>query len=197
MKHRQPLAQYFAPRLSAERAARVWARVARTLPPQRRRWSRPAWRLAIATIAALAVLLTLATAAHDPMDGTVVETGAGQGQLVHLPDGSQLALVAFTRLRLEQVGMHDVRLALEAGALEARVTHVAGRSFVLRAGDVEIRVVGTRFTASRDALGAVEVRVDEGRVTVAEGHGPDRFVEAGQTWQSTLAEAPPVPADET
>jgi len=78
------------------------------------------------------------------------------------------------------------------------VTHRPGRSFVVAAGGVEVRVIGTRFSvANEDAQDGsdgtrVEVRVERGVVEVR-GAGPNAAtvrVEAGHSWsQVTKTEA--------
>ena len=76
---------------------------------------------------------------------------------------------------------------LARGRIACDVTHREGRSFVVAAGGVEVRVVGTRFSvANEEAEGGtrVEVRVERGAVEVR-GAGPDAEVvrvEAGHSW---------------
>jgi hypothetical protein len=64
--------------------------------------------------------------------------------------------------------------------------------FVVQAGDVRVRVVGTRFGVSR-GRDAVTVDVTKGIVEV-ESHGEIQRVGAGQRWSSSVGlAAPPVP----
>jgi transmembrane sensor len=89
----------------------------------------------------------------------------------------------------------SLKLVLGRGRIACDVTHREGRSFVVAAGGVEVRVVGTRFSvANEDAEGGtrVEVRVERGAVEVR-GAGPDAEVvrvAAGHSWsQVTKTEA--------
>jgi transmembrane sensor len=82
----------------------------------------------------------------------------------------------------------SVRLDLERGRVDVEATHATKRTFVVATGDVEVFVVGTRFSVSAD--GAVRVHVDEGRVRVHSDSG-DRFVSGGEEW---VEEEPAAPA---
>ncbi len=76
-----------------------------------------------------------------------------------------------------------VLILLERGAATFEVAPRAGRPpFVLQAGEVSVRVVGTRFTVSRSG-DAASVDVTEGHVeVVAQGHRVQ--VHAGESWSS-------------
>jgi hypothetical protein len=69
---------------------------------------------------------------------------------------------------------------------------------VVQAGDVRVRVIGTRFTVSRDGDGA-RVDVEHGTVEVL-AHGQTSLVHAGERWPKaflTTADAPPPSLDPT
>jgi transmembrane sensor len=80
----------------------------------------------------------------------------------------------------------NTRLKLDAGRVVFDVTRDPGRDFVVAAGGVEVRVIGTRFSVERRSLAGqerVRVSVERGVVEVmlAPGAAPIRLL-AGQSW---------------
>jgi hypothetical protein len=69
----------------------------------------------------------------------------------------------------------------KAGVLDLRVDHKPGRLFVVKAGDVEVEDVGTRFSVDWDGGKNVDVRVTEGSVKVKSG-GKEFSLAAGQAF---------------
>lgn len=106
-------------------------------------------------------------------------TGRGQQLSVTLPEGSALRLDTATRI---DVSLHRRQriLQLPQGQALFDVKPDAGRPFLVRAGPVQITVLGTRFSArytegGLDA-GHTRVVVEEGRVRlarVADAGGPE------------------------
>ena len=151
-------------------------RSARTLPPERprlnpRTWSQKQRRTALAT-AALA-LLTLVAVRFWGGGGLAdaYSTGIGEQRTIALPDGSTVELNARSSLRVHLTDrQRDVAL-LEGQAL-FRVAKDAQRPFVVRAGDAQVRAVGTEFDVYRKESETV-VTVVEGRVETYDdsGHG--------------------------
>lgn len=72
------------------------------------------------------------------------------------------------------------RIQWERGALTVEVTPQRGIDLVVATREAEVRVVGTGFTVSRDALGT-HVAVLHGRVEVRCGAGEPRFLGGGET----------------
>jgi FecR protein len=97
---------------------------------------------------------------------------------------------------------HGVDVVLDRGAVTCEVAPRRGRPpFVVDAGDVRVRVVGTRFTVTRDTL-ATSVAVDHGVVEVIEGgkvttlHDGERWPQLGRTVSDPGARAlEPGPVD--
>jgi len=193
----EPLAKHLPPRLSQARLARQWGAIEARTGRGRgaRRFAIPVG-LVLAAGAALAVLVLVrrapsGAAAATLVDGTWLESpAAGPAPAVVLADGSRVALGANSRLRVTSTRPDAVRLDLERGRVDVQATHVEKRSFVVAAADVEVHVVGTRFTVEDD--GPVRVHVEEGKVRVHDPDG-DRFVAAGEEW----AEAPRAKASST
>jgi hypothetical protein len=85
---------------------------------------------------------------------------------VTLEDGSSLLLSSHTRARLEE-GDRVTRCTIDVGKVLFHVSAQHGREFLVKAGETELTVVGTRFSVSRDPSGVVEVLVSEGVVRVS------------------------------
>jgi hypothetical protein len=75
-------------------------------------------------------------------------------------------------------------VVMKPGELDLHVEHKPGRLFVVKAGDVEIEDVGTRFTVAYDGKN-VDVRVTEGEVKVKRA-GKEVSVKAGNAWTIEL-----------
>jgi hypothetical protein len=76
-----------------------------------------------------------------------------------------------------------VEVILDRGSVECKVAKRHGRPpFVVRAGSVQVEVVGTRFAVTRDGDGA-NVSVTEGIVKVISG-GKIHRVAGGQHWHA-------------
>jgi transmembrane sensor len=142
------------------------ARPARTPLPAKPDIKPLAWsqkrRMALAT-AALA-LLALVTVRFWGGGGLAdaYSTGIGEQRTIALPDGSTVELNARSSLRVRLTDrQRDVTL-LEGQAL-FRVAKDARRPFVVRAGDAQVRAVGTEFDVYRKESETV-VTVVEGRV---------------------------------
>lgn len=143
-------------------AAEVLARLERRL--QRRRRA----QAALSSVAALMLAGTVAwqvrgrapTEARAPASTIVVNAPAGQV----LPDGSRVELRPGAVIRLE---FSDAirRVVLERGEAHFAVTKNVERPFVVQAGAVEARAVGTAFSVELTSS-RTEVVVTEGKVAV-------------------------------
>lgn len=129
------------------------------------RWWRPvAWS---GVAAALAVGSFFGFRAVQPKSEseTRYATSAGAYERARLADGSTLELNAASVARV-RFTTTERRVELESGEAHFEVAHDAARPFVVSAGGVAVRAVGTAFNV-RFGPGAVEVTVSEGKVTVA------------------------------
>lgn len=113
-------------------------------------------------------LLLLAVAGGWWLDyrvpSVVYATGVGQRQSIVLADGSQLALNARSRLAVKTTWCRR-QLELQAGEAMFTVAHEPFRPFVVRAGGLQIRDIGTRFDVRLLADGT-SVSVLEGEVVL-------------------------------
>ncbi len=100
-------------------------------------------------------------------------TNAGY-ERARLDDGSTLELNTASAARVRFTAA-ERRVELDSGEAHFEVAHDTARPFVVHAGGVTVRAVGTAFNV-RLVAGAVEVTVTEGKVTVAPvpAAGPER-----------------------
>ena len=74
-----------------------------------------------------------------------------------------------------------VVIQMTRGTIDMQVTHDPSRVLIVRAGDIEIEDIGTRFSVEYDGKAHVEVRVTEGDVKVKRA-GQHTDVAAGFAW---------------
>jgi len=92
-------------------------------------------------------------------------TGIANDRDVALSDGSRIALGAATQLRMHFTTGHR-NIDLHDGEAFFHVAHDVARPFVVAAGEVSIRAVGTAFDVRRTGE-RVTITVAEGRVRIA------------------------------
>jgi transmembrane sensor len=102
--------------------------------------------------------------AHRTRTSEHYEANAGAQRRVALRDGSTVDLNTGSEMRVQITG-RERRVALGAGEAHFQVMPDAARPFVVTAGGVSVRAVGTAFSV-RLADDAVDVLVVEGRVEV-------------------------------
>jgi transmembrane sensor len=141
--------------------------------PRRRPLRTWAWAGLAAALAAGAFLgwRTVSRPPEIPYATTV----AGY-ERARLDDGSTLELNAATAVRV-QFTPAERRVRLETGEAHFAVAHDAARPFIVSAGGVAVRAVGTAFNVRYGADGAVVVIVTEGKVRVGQA-GPASSAEA-------------------
>jgi transmembrane sensor len=96
----------------------------------------------------------------------VHSTSTGGYERVVLADGSVVELNGNSEVRIDFVPQ-ERRVALVRGEAHFTVAHDSARPFVVGAGQVFVRAVGTAFNVRR-ATAAVEVLVTEGKVQLAQ-----------------------------
>lgn len=95
---------------------------------------------------------------------------------------SEVVLGASSELGVQGSDERGWLLELVRGRVDCHVAARAARpDFVTRAGEVEVRVVGTRFSVEHDAGRDARVSVQEGRVRVSE-RGQSVLLAAGERW---------------
>ena len=155
-----------------------------TLTPAPRRWSRTfAWA---GLAAALAFGSFLGWHALRPPATIHYTTTVAGYERARLDDGSTLELNAASAARV-QFTAAERRVELTNGEAHFAVAHDTARPFIVNAGGIAVRAVGTAFNVRYTDAGAIEVTVTEGKVAVSgtERVDPDAlsnaiFVTAGQ-----------------
>lgn len=104
------------------------------------------------------------------------QTGVAERRVERLSDGSEINLNAQTDVLIELAAQRHVEL--RQGEAFFSVSQDTQRPFLVSAGDVQIRVVGTGFNVDRTAR-RVDVRVAHGTVNVMAG-GARWTLHAGQ-----------------
>src|SRR5450631_1272172 len=125
------------------------------------------WRRAMPWASAATVLLGLATAfwAWQGYVRSNPATAMGEIRQVPLADGSRITLDERSRVSVRyETATRLVRL--ESGEVLFEVAKDPRRPFVVQAGNIRVRAVGTAFVVRRHADGDVEVTVSEGTVDI-------------------------------
>lgn len=189
--------RFVQPSVTDARVERLWENVSQRLEPHPAR----AWRWLVlcgALSGAAAGVFFLWKAPNDVEPARAVLADAkletkSDELSVTLADGSQVQLGAQSALQVRGGQSSAVSLALSRGQVTCDVTHREGRRFSVRAGDVEVRVVGTKFSvkASAGASPRVEVAVLRGVVEVESQRRPGVVarVAAGEVWVQDLERA--------
>jgi len=173
-----------------------WARVERsvfaeldastvptTVPAAR---PRHRWMLMAAPLAAAAAVILWFVMRPDGhgIDGPRVVTGDTPTTLSF--GDAEITASAHSALELNGSADSGVLIVVERGGATFAVAKRHGRPpFDVRAGDIRVRVVGTRFLVSRSG-DAAAVKVYEGTVEVV-GRGQRVMVHAGESWSSQEA----------
>lgn len=156
------------PDFDEERVDAMWTLAApRILVRERKRrgqrWALGAGAL-VAAAAALLLALPWAPPASPLLEGSSILT-AEQPSSFSLRDGSRVEAGEETSIQVERHEAEAVRLDLARGRARFVVSKRRPRQFSVVAGDVTVRVVGTRFWVSRRGE-QVRVEVEEGTVEV-------------------------------
>lgn len=131
----------------------------------------PLWKstVGLAAAASVAVFFWTLTPKLESANATYV-TAAGHHRSINLPDGSTLVLNSGSEAQVAfESAQRHVRL--QHGEAHFYVAKDASRPFLVSAGSVTVRAVGTAFNVRREAA-AIEVLVTEGKVQVSREDAP-------------------------
>lgn len=135
--------------------------------------------------------------------GARVATEKGGSLWLRLPDGTKAGLTSATEVQLATLEEKALTLEVTRGSLAMVVPHREDRVLIVRAGELEVKDLGTRFLVSRE-LAKTVVAVEEGSVEV-KTPTTTHVVTAGHavawhegeldayTWPSVAPSAPPAP----
>src|SRR5699024_2046404 len=98
-------------------------------------------------------------------EGSIISTKSGGRVWMKLPDGSRAGLTGSSEVKLSTLKAKEVTLDITRGSLAMVVPHREDRVLLVRAGDVTVRDLGTRFLVQIEE-GRTMVAVDEGEVAV-------------------------------
>lgn len=184
------------------------ARTPRAKESPRRTWVLAASGFAVAAAVAIGVVKLVSPAGEAPAPLHVaplhVATGDGAAR-APIGVGSELEVGPQSEVVATGDDARGVVVVLERGWVTCDVAPRASRPpFVVQAGDVRVRVVGTKFRVERQGRSDVRVVVTHGRVEVSRG-GETQVVTDGEVWPRTPPTAatsvatlapppPPVPA---
>lgn len=140
--------------------------------------------------AAAGIAATFGGIAFWPRPAERIETAIGEIRRVPLSDGSLAAVNTQTRLAVS-IEPEVRRISLDQGEAWFQVAHDRTRPFIVEAGEVRVRAVGTAFSVRRNEQGA-DVQVTEGTVEVWNVGEPAnvRRVSAGARTFVSYAAAP-------
>jgi transmembrane sensor len=161
-------------------------------------WWRPVVWSGLAAALVLGAFLGFNALRSTPGPATHYATTTAGYERARLADGSTLELNTASAARVRFTAA-ERRVELESGEAHFEVAHDNARPFVVSAGGLTVRAVGTAFNV-RYVSGAVEVTVTEGKVTVGPAFSATgaTLVAANQRLALPLAPAAaPVPAIET
>jgi transmembrane sensor len=126
------------------------------------RWRHPGMiggGLAATAAAAAAIFVLVVPSA--PLAEVAIATAPGEHRMLHLKDGTEIALNGGSRILLDPANGRTARL--EQGEAMFSVVHDETRPFTVDAGGARMVDLGTRFDVMRTARGS-EVAVAEGAV---------------------------------
>lgn len=133
--------------------------------PQRSAARLPRRRAAAVLVAASVAVAMAGLGWYLAPDGQVYSTPMGVTTAVPLPDGSKIMLNTNSQIRVA-VTERERRVILEQGEAYFEVAQDPAHPFVVRAGNKQIVVLGTKFSVRRDGHD-VRVVVTEGTVQVS------------------------------
>ena len=135
--------------------------------PVKRRWLPSLATAAAVLVVACASLLMLnhPDGRGNPVADFYYSTGAGEQNTQRLADGSQIRVGGSSRINV-RMETASRQITLHEGEAYFDVAPDKERPFLVDAGDIRIRVLGTAFDVDRSRAG-VAVEVEHGRVEVS------------------------------
>ncbi len=158
-------------------------------PSSHPRWGKVAVGIVAFAGVVLAIVLNLrgaqgpsVNAATDSPLPTRLATGPGESDQLQLGD-AVVDVAENTNIAVQRFTDGRTLIQLEKGSVHCEVKPRENRpTFQVRAGDVDVTVVGTAFDVGRDLT--VQVAVQRGIVSVATSHEKLRL-HAGESWQGS------------
>ncbi|HUB88847.1 MAG TPA: FecR domain-containing protein [Dyella sp.] len=136
--------------------------------PARQRWLPLAAAASIAVAMLCGVFYVAWMQRAAGVAAQVYQSGVAQNRDFILPDGTKVALGAASSLRVTY-GSDERDVEVRGGEAYFEVVHDRRRPFVVTAGNVTVRDIGTAFDVRRTGE-RVTVAVTQGRVAIADRH---------------------------
>lgn len=115
----------------------------------------------------LAISVSIGIYYHQNRVETITVASAELVQEITLPDASYVSLNKDARLQYDEPFQNNERRIILKGEAYFEVSKAEGKPFVVEAGDVAVRVLGTRFFINQPSSHQMEVQVEEGKVLVS------------------------------
>jgi len=131
------------------------------LPPWGRLGLQPRW----AAAATILLMLSVMSVGWHSYSRTHIGTSTGEIRRIDLADGSSVTLDTHSAIAVAY-SHNDRVVRLNAGKALFNVAHDANRPFIVEAGSIRVRAVGTVFVVQRGDQSTVEVTVARGTVDV-------------------------------
>jgi transmembrane sensor len=137
--------------------------------------------------AGLALLAVAAATTYMSYVRTHTSTRTGEIRQVSLDDGSRVTLDTRTRIVLDY-GCRARIVRLEAGEALFEAAKDPTRPFVVQAGNMKVRAIGTAFVVRKSSDSEVDVTVTQGAVEVSSSERPRESVVRVKAGSSTSLE---------
>jgi transmembrane sensor len=148
-------------------------------PAPQRRWLPLAAAASLAAVMLSGMVYFAWTQLVPGVSTQVYNTAIAQNRDITLPDGTKVALGAASTMAA-QFSNGQRRIDLKSGEAFFQVVHDNSRPFVVAAGDISVRDIGTAFDVRRTGQ-RVTIAVTQGRVEIA-----DTNQRPGETRPGTL-----------
>jgi transmembrane sensor len=183
---RRPLSEYVSPPPVNPAALHVeWHEVRRRV--RRHRQVRVAALVAASLMVVVSVTALVVRAPRADLLAGQTAVALESARTMTLSDGSEVELLTGGALGLSLAETNEMVLVLERGRASFDVSKRPSRRFVVKADDIDVRVIGTKFMVRREGR-EVEVEVERGIVEVREGDVVHRLVK-GERWVRGVARA--------
>ncbi len=168
----------------------AWRRLSATLQAPKHTLQRRSVLLAAALVCgtALGLGLFFGHTAHPKLVTQVAPSPSEPQPGLRLLDGAEVRAAANADLRVLEAQSQRVALELASGKAEFDVQHREGRQFVVLAGSITVRVIGTLFTVEHEGQ-QVRVSVKRGRVSVERPGMPNLSIAAQENWEGQAVSA--------
>lgn len=173
--------------LEHERLDLLFSKISEKTDPNSFGASRLRWRARVARALIAAVFLSLLSIGYyfwrsNQVQQIIVTAGKGKVYDVKLPDGSRVWLNSGASLSYPELFKGDKRsVILTDGQAFFEVTENKDKPFLIKAGTLNVQVLGTSFEIENSPAGQTTVVLATGKVSVANESEAVTLTQAGET----------------